>query len=145
MNLDHIHANKSFLLFQASLEEVSKTTHGKMYKSTEVHMLVKMTQNMVLQDYKPYINDLKLCLFDCVWCYTISYLYCSLRQYNYFFKLHINIFHCRQKQQTWLKMGLISLNLQWTIQELQRKSSVILMGKTGYKSSLCCMSMNKGK
>lgn len=53
-------------------------------------------------------------------------------------------FHCRQKQQTWLKMGLISLNLQWTIQELQRKSSVILMGKTGYKSSLCCMSMNKG-
>uniref|UniRef100_K1Q222 E3 ubiquitin-protein ligase MIB2 n=1 Tax=Magallana gigas TaxID=29159 RepID=K1Q222_MAGGI len=31
---------------EASLEEVSKTTHGKMYKSTEVHVLVKMTQNM---------------------------------------------------------------------------------------------------
>lgn len=91
MNLDHIHANKSFLLFQASLEEVSKTTHGKMYKSTEVHMLVKMTQNMVLQDYKPYINDLKLCLFDCVWCYTISYLYCSLRQYNFFFNCILTI------------------------------------------------------
>lgn len=29
----------------ASLEEVSKTTHGKMFKSTEINKLVKMTQN----------------------------------------------------------------------------------------------------
>lgn len=51
MNSDHIYANVKFPLNQASLEEVSKTTHGKMFKSTEINKLVKMTQNTVLQGY----------------------------------------------------------------------------------------------